>query len=104
MAPMCVTNFDANTVTRLRASDGTMEGTFAVGHAPTGILFDGINIWVANQNDDTVTKIRPSDGATLGTFPTHGDLSLELAFDGANIWVTADFSESVTKLRASDGA
>ena len=56
------------TVTKLRASDGANLGTFKVGIDPTGLAFDGANIWVANIGDNTVSKLRASDGATLGTF------------------------------------
>jgi hypothetical protein len=75
---------------------------FAVGNAPTGIAFDGANIWVANSGDNTVTKLRASDGLNLGTFAA-GITPVALAFDGANIWVAGFDSTFVTKLRASDG-
>jgi hypothetical protein len=47
-------------VTRLRASDRTELGTFAVGgldHRSGGVAFDGSSIWVTNADTDTVTKI-----------------------------------------------
>jgi DNA-binding beta-propeller fold protein YncE len=43
-------------VTKLRASDGANLGTFAVGDAPFGVAFDGVNIWVANFIGNTVSK------------------------------------------------
>jgi DNA-binding beta-propeller fold protein YncE len=49
-------NSTANTVTKLRASDGVLLGTFTVGQAPAAIIFDGANIWLANVND-TVSKL-----------------------------------------------
>ena len=95
-----------NTVSKLRASDGALLGTFAVGDGPSGILFDGGgNIWVVNQHDDTVTKLQASDGTVEGTFPA-GAGPVELCFDGANIWISDYFNSDgnkVTKLRASDG-
>jgi hypothetical protein len=42
--------------------------SFAVGSEPSGVAFDGANIWVANQNSNNVTKLRASDGKLLGTF------------------------------------
>ena len=36
----------SNTVTKLRASDGTCNG----------VAFDGANIWVTNYNSSTVSK------------------------------------------------
>jgi len=44
-------------VTKLRASDGTVLGTFSVGSQPIGVAFDGANIWVANQLSNNVTKL-----------------------------------------------
>jgi DNA-binding beta-propeller fold protein YncE len=49
-------SFD-NTITKLRASDGTFQGTFATGLRPSGLAFDGANIWVVNTVDSTVSKL-----------------------------------------------
>jgi DNA-binding beta-propeller fold protein YncE len=105
-ANIWVTSWDANSVTKLRASDGANLGTITLGGGPEGIAFDGANIWVANSNvtGGTVTKLRASDGASLGTFNTAGIRPISVAFDGANIWVANFYSDNVTKLRASDGA
>jgi len=84
--------YEANTVT-----------SFPTGAGPTGIAFDGANIYVANGSSNTITKLRASDGALLGTFST-GHNPLGLAFDGANIWVGNVGDNTVWKIRASDGA
>jgi DNA-binding beta-propeller fold protein YncE len=34
-----------------------MYSTYPVGQSPTGIAFDGDNIWVTNSGNNTVTKI-----------------------------------------------
>jgi len=103
-ANIWVANNAADTVTKLRASDGVNIGTFTVGQSPIGLAFDGANIWVAGGGTNTVTKLRASDGFNLGsfTFPA-GSLPYKIAFDGANIWVVNFGSNDVTKLRASDG-
>ena len=75
---------------------------FSAGRSPEAILFDGTDIWVANQFSDNVMKLSASDGTILGTFPT-GNKPAALAYDGENIWVANSQSASVTKLRASDG-
>jgi hypothetical protein len=98
-----VANKNSNNVTKLRASDGALQGTFAVGTSPWGVAFDGANIWVANNSSNNVTKLRASDGALQGTFAA-GTNPQGVAFDGANIWVANAGSANVTKLRASDGA
>ena len=84
-------------VTKLRASDGAVLGTFNNGALfPSGIAFDGANIWVANNGSNNVTKLRASDGAMLGTFIV-GNGPDGVAFDGANIWV-ANRDGTVSKL------
>ena len=101
-ANIWVSNSLDNTVSKLRASDGVVLGTFPVGVTPVGMAFDGANIWVANLNDDSVSKLR--DGVVLDTFTVGvGNGPVRVAFDGANIWVVNFFDISVSKLRASDG-
>src|SRR5690242_3515032 len=46
-ANMWTANYGDGTVTKLRASDGTVLGTFSVGRGAYGITFDGANIWVS---------------------------------------------------------
>src|SRR5579862_9531567 len=95
-------NSGENTVTKLRASDGTVLDTFKVGTTPYGVTFDGANIWVSNSGDNNVTKLRASDGKNLGTFRV-GKLPFWMAFDGDDLWVANFDDGTVTKLRTSDG-
>ena len=44
-ANIWVTNHDDGTVMKLRASDGTIQGTFPAGPTPLYITFEGANIW-----------------------------------------------------------
>jgi hypothetical protein len=88
---------------RLRASDGGGLAFFDGGATDSGLLFDGANIWVANEQQATVTKLRASDGVKLGVFPA-GNGAYRMAFDGANIWITDTADDAVSELRASDGA
>ena len=90
---------NSNTVTKLRAADGVILGTFDLG-SPWSLAFDGANIWVG-QYYGGIVKLRASDGAILGTFDVGS--ALAMAFDGANIWAVSAFGNIVTKLRASDG-
>jgi len=55
-ANIWVTNSGSVSVTKLRASDGTVLGTYNVGLNPRGAVFDGANIWVVNYDSGTVTK------------------------------------------------
>lgn len=47
-------------ITKLRASDGTILGTFPGGTTIRGIAFDGANIWVTNNSAGTVTRLFPA--------------------------------------------
>ena len=48
-ANIWVTNYGSGNVTRLRASNGAVLGTFTVGTNPYGVAFDGANIWVTES-------------------------------------------------------
>jgi DNA-binding beta-propeller fold protein YncE len=61
---MWVTGQFENTVTKIRANDGTVLGTFKVGNTPVGVAFDGVNVWVSNGGG-TVTKLQASDGKVI---------------------------------------
>ena len=56
-ANIWVSNEFDNSVTKLRANDGTVLGTFAVGVDPRCVAFDGANVWVTNNVDNTVSKL-----------------------------------------------
>src|ERR1700682_5072196 len=86
-----------NNVTKLRASDGTLLGTFTVGAKPLGVAFDGANIWVANHGSANVTKLKATNGSTIGTFAV-GSCPYYLAFDGAHIWVADECSNTLSKM------
>jgi DNA-binding beta-propeller fold protein YncE len=52
-----VANETSNTVSKLLAKSGALQGTFNVGLAPYAIAFDGANIWVANTLSNNVNKL-----------------------------------------------
>ena len=92
---MWVTNIGNNTVTKIRAHDFAVLGTFPTQTGPRGITFDGANVWVGNFDSHSVTELRACDGSHLGTFAT-GAVPAGLAFDGINVWVGV--SNSVAKM------
>jgi len=102
-AHMWVTNWQDDTVTKIRASDGAIMGTFAAGISPHPITFDGANIWVGNIGADSVTKIRASDGAIIATYAV-GNAPTSLTFDGSSLWVTNAYSQNAMKLNPNNGA
>ncbi|MFZ3265895.1 MAG: hypothetical protein WA172_17955 [Terriglobales bacterium] len=103
-----MSNNSSNTITKLRARDGTTLGTFRTGSYPVGTAYDGANIWVANYGfdgaSDTATVLNASTGQPVSFSPVVvGQGPRGLAFDGANIWVADSASNAVTKMRARDG-
>jgi hypothetical protein len=97
------TALNPNQVALMRWYPANKSGvTFTTGTGPSGIVFDGSSIWIANGTDNTVTKLRPGDGQVLGTFATGANPGW-MAFDGANIWIAHFATGMVSKLRASDG-
>jgi serine/threonine protein phosphatase PrpC len=73
-------------VTKIRASDGIILGSYVVGDNPRYICSDGECIWVSNSNSGWLTKLNISDGTKLGMFKVGDSLSY-ICFDGSNIWV-----------------
>jgi DNA-binding beta-propeller fold protein YncE len=74
-----------------------------VGNGPSGIAFDGSNVWVTNGDDNTVSEVNATSGISIGTFSV-GTGPQCIAFDGANIWVANYTAGTLTKLRAADGS
>jgi hypothetical protein len=65
-----VANTNNNKITKLRASDGSILGTYAVGNAPNDLCFDGASIWVTNSGSDSVTKLPKTIMPTATTTTT----------------------------------
>jgi DNA-binding beta-propeller fold protein YncE len=60
-ANIWVTNSGGGSVTKLRANDGTVVGSFWSSSSyhygnPLGIAFDGAYVWVANPGNGKVSK------------------------------------------------
>jgi YVTN family beta-propeller protein len=73
-----------------------VNNTFQVGRSPTGVAFDGVNIWVSNLSDGTATLLA-SNGAVAGTYDV-GSQPYGMAFDGSAMWI-ADYSGDLTYLK-----
>ncbi|AUB81634.1 hypothetical protein THSYN_12135 [Candidatus Thiodictyon syntrophicum] len=57
-ANVWVANWSGDTITKLRASDGAVLGTYTTGLGPSAVAFDGANVWVANSGRGTVKLIK----------------------------------------------
>jgi hypothetical protein len=74
---------------------------FAAGFAlPSGILFDGASLWVAN-NAGQLRKV--DSNGVFGQTVTVGANPQFPVFDGSNIWVPNGSDNSITVVRARDG-
>jgi DNA-binding beta-propeller fold protein YncE len=77
---------------------GAMLGSFIACPNPTGIAFDGTNMWVTNYGSNDVVELSPT-GAKLGTFTvTAGNRPQAIAFDGVHMWVANSLTNNVTEL------
>jgi DNA-binding beta-propeller fold protein YncE len=52
-----VANLSSNNVTKLRASNGAVLGSFTVGTQPLSLAFDGATIWVVNFGSNSISKL-----------------------------------------------
>src|SRR5262249_23748730 len=86
-ANLWVANNSNAVATTVRASDGTMLGSFPVGVFPSALAFDGAFVWVTCSGSNAVTKVRASNGDHAAVVSVNGPFAI--AFDGANVWVTS---------------
>ena len=87
-------------ITRIVLSTG-IDATFTSGFvSPTDILWDGENLWVADQGAGNVKRVDPATG-TVEQFVQLGGSPSQLLFDGANLWVSNPGSNSVAVIRAT---
>ena len=84
-----VANGQGGSVTRVRASDGSVLGTWTGGSITYGILVAMGRIFATGQNvPGTLYRIDPSlpPGAVTTVASNLGNLSIGITFDGARIW------------------
>jgi sugar lactone lactonase YvrE len=91
-ANIWVANAVSNTITCLRAADGALLHTVALGAQPVHLVFDGYYIWATawpSTGSNGLFKIRVQDGALVGAYVTNST-PWGIAFDGAHIWVVTE--------------
>ena len=97
-----ITYYGSLTVRNIVGYDWTTTSTIATGASPSGMVYDGTNVWVANNSGNSVTKILASTGAILGTY-TVGTAPVELAVNGSYVWVTNSGDNTLSRVNISDG-
>jgi len=93
-------------VSKLRASDGQLLGSYPTTRLPVGLAFDGENIGRLTLLTISWSNTGASDGTPLGVY-TIGPGPTEVIFDGTNLWVANTDSlngTSISKVRPGDGA
>jgi len=54
---MWMAHINSGSVTKLRASDGSVVGTYPAGPDRNRVAFDGASIWVTNYTTNKVSKL-----------------------------------------------
>ncbi|MGD1048164.1 MAG: transglutaminase domain-containing protein [Candidatus Krumholzibacteriaceae bacterium] len=57
-------------------------------HHPTGIAWDGRNLWAADRKTDMFYRLDPAKGTVLDSIPSPGHFPAGLAWDGKLLWST----------------
>lgn len=93
---MWVVNENGGTVSKIRASDCALLGTFNV-PSPKAIAFDGNSIWVTSLFG-YVYQLDINFGGEIGVVQV-GGYPQGIVFDGNNIWVANGADNTVTKIQ-----
>ncbi len=73
------------------------------GPCPTGLAFDGKNLWLADIFTDKIYKINPRDGKVLKSFDSPGSHPEGLAWDGEYLWHIDSGEKSMYRLDPETG-
>jgi hypothetical protein len=69
-----------------------------LGIRPSGIAFDGAQIWTANEDSVSIISLNPT---TVTNVTTGFNKLLGILYDGANIWVTDLLGDTLLKLNSN---
>jgi hypothetical protein len=91
-----------------RTTDGMISAAFSnLGNNPTGITYDGQNLWTANNGTGpgtgSISRVYLDNGATT-TFTTEFNQPVGILFDGVNLWVTDAGDTSLKRVDTNTGA
>ncbi|MFH0883416.1 MAG: transglutaminase domain-containing protein, partial [bacterium] len=80
-----------------------LDSLNAPGTMPTGLAFDGTNLWMADRLSDSLYAIDPSTGEVKNVLPAPGYMVTGLAWDGKALWCM-DIEESrVSRVDVNSG-
>jgi YVTN family beta-propeller protein len=82
----------------LSTSTNAVTATVTVGTSPSGIAYDGANVWVTNYGSLSVSKVNASTN-TVSTTLTVGKQPYQALYSAGSIWVTNFASATVSRIR-----
>lgn len=91
-------------LSELHAQAGTVETSFPGPYRrPTGLAFDGSNLWVADLSSLMIYSIDPSSGRVLSSFAAPGSSPCGLAWDGKHLWCSDNTNDCLYRLDPTTG-
>lgn len=72
------------------------------GNFPTGLCFDGKNLWLADRGTDKIYCLNPEDGSIIKTIESPAYWPMGMAWDGKYLW-NADYRGRTDKSEDLDG-
>jgi len=70
---------------------------------PSGLTFDGKNLWLADYREDRIYVVDPADGQVLRHIPSPGFWPMGLAWDGKYLWNVDQKQKKIFRLDPADG-
>lgn len=86
-------------ITYIIDEDGLVLNQFnSIGDVPTGLAFDGTNIWSIDNGLDELHKIDPNTYRIVETFDTPESIPTGLAFDGQHLWLVDNGTDLIYQI------
>jgi transglutaminase-like putative cysteine protease len=73
------------------------------GSTPTGLTFDGRDLWVADRLADTLYALDPTTGEARRQIPAPGFIPRGLAWDGSHLWCVDGEENRISRLDPNTG-
>ena len=91
-------------VTGVFAYTGEVDTFFTTpGPCPTGLVFCGKNIWVADRKTDSLYALKPEDGSISKAISAPGYQPVGLAWDGKYLWCLDNEENLIFKIDPQTG-
>lgn len=64
-----------------------IKSEYQLSFKPTGVTFDGENIWISSSAENMIFKINPQNGIVINNYSTPTYSISDITYDGKNIWI-----------------